>query len=143
MPIARSRRKVLFIMTMACFCLQEGRSEGSKHHHLSTLQIAISNHEINIWPVNSIGNFHDASQCADSDDRFFDDPGNCCGQHVDDRQCRNGFKVSSVSFEECKKTDEGCSFLNGCFSCVLSPPGKDSPHPVPAPLHEIKRSSQE
>jgi hypothetical protein len=44
MQIARSRRKasrcnaVLSIMTMACFCLQEGRSEGSKHH-LSALQM--------------------------------------------------------------------------------------------------------
>ncbi len=148
MLLARSRRKasrchaVLFIMTMSCFCLQEGRSEGSKHH-LSTLQIAISNQFINIWPINTIGNDHNAFQCADSDDRFYDSPGNCCGQHVDDRQCRNEYTVSSVSFEECQKTDEGCSFFNGCFSCVLSLPGKDSPQPVPTPLHEIIRSSQE
>ncbi len=148
MLIARFRRKastcnaVLFI-TMACLCLQEGRSEGSKHH-LSTLQRVISNHFIDIWPINTIGKVHDASQCADSYDRFrLDSPGNCCGLQVDDRQCRNGYKVSSVSFEECQKTDEGCSFANGCFSCVLSPPGKDSPHPVPVPLHEIIRSNQE
>jgi hypothetical protein len=149
MLIARSRRKesrcnaVLFIMTMACFCLKEGRSEGSKHH-LSTSQMVISNHVIDIWPINTIGNVPDASQCADSYNRpGIDSPGNCCGLQADDRQCRNGYKVSSVSFEECQKTDEGCSFANSCFSCVVSPPGKDSPHPVPATLHEIIRSNQE
>ncbi len=145
---ARSRRKasrcnaVLFI-SMACFCLQEARSEGSKLT-LSTLQMVISNHVIDIWLINTIGNVHDASQCADSDNpgSYTDIPGNCCSHHVDDRQCRNGYKVSSVSFEECQKTDEGCSFFNGCFSCVLSPPGKDSPHPAPH-AHEILRSSHE
>jgi hypothetical protein len=88
-------------------------------------------------PLTRIGNVHDASQCADSDDRFpLDSPGNCCGLLVDDRQCHNGYTVSSVSFEECQKTNERCSFTNSCFSCVLSPPGKDSPHPTPFPLHE-------
>jgi hypothetical protein len=148
--IARSRRKasrynaVLFI-TISYFCFQEGGSEGLKHY-LSTLQMVISNHDINIWPINTIGNVHNASQCSDSDDIFpVDTPGNCCGLHLLrlDRQCRNGYKVSSVSFEECQKTDEFCSFSNSCFSCVLSPPGKDCPHPVPVPLHKIIRSSQE
>ncbi len=133
MFIARCRRKAfrshaVSFITMACFCLQEGRSEGSKRH-LSTLQMVILNHVIDIWPIYTIGKFHDASQCADSDafvGRLLDSPGNCCGLHVDDRQCRNDYKVSSVSFEECQKTNEGCSFANGCFSCVFSPPGKDS-----------------
>jgi hypothetical protein len=126
---ARSRRKasrcisVLFI-TMACFCLQEGRSEGSEQH-LSTLQMVISNRLSTFGPLYTIGNVDDASQCADSDDPSGspDIPGNCCNLHADDRQCHNGYKVSPVSFEECQKTDEGCSFFNGCFSCVLSPPG--------------------
>jgi hypothetical protein len=54
MLVARSRRKafrrnaVLFIMAMACFCR---RCEGSKHH-LSSLQMVISNHFIDIWPIN-------------------------------------------------------------------------------------------
>jgi hypothetical protein len=142
---ARSPRKasrcnaVLFI---AMVCLQERRSEGSKHD-LSTLQTVISNHVIDIWPINTIGNVHDASQCADSDERMgFDSPGNCC-DILQDRQCRVGYKISSVSFEECQKTNEGCSFFNGCFSCVLSPPGKDSPHPIPAPPSTMIRSSQE
>jgi hypothetical protein len=143
---ARSRRKasrcnaVLFI-TMACFCLQEGRSEGSKHD-LSTLLMVISNHNFDIRPINTIGSVHDASQCADSNDDPVGDTGDCCGVHVDDRQCRNGYNVSSVSFEECQKTDESCSFYNSCFSCVFSPPGKTLLTPSP-PLHEIIRSSQE
>ncbi len=136
MLLARSRRKasrcnvmLLFSMTMACFCLQEGRSEGSRYH-LSIFQMVISNHFIDIWPINTIGNVHDASQCADSA-VLWDMPSNCCGLHIDDRLCRNGYKASSVSFEECQKTDEGCSFFNSCFSCVLSPPGKDAPRPPP------------
>ena len=146
MLIARSRRKesrcnaVLFIMTMACFCLKEGRSEGSKHH-LSDIANGDSKSCYRL-PINTIGNVHNASQCADSDDRFYDSPGNCCGQHVDDRQCRNEYTVSSVSFEECQKTDEGCSFANSCFSCVVSPPGKDSPHPPPL-NHKIYLRMQE
>jgi hypothetical protein len=141
--IKASRCNAVLFITMACFCLQEGRSEGSKHD-VSTLQMVISNHFIDIWPINTIGNVHDASQCADSYSRLtLDSPGNCCGLDVNDRQCRDGYKVSSVPFEECQKTDEGCSFANSCFSCVLSPSGKDSPHPVPVPLHEIIRSSQE
>ncbi len=132
MLIARSRRKasrcdamLLFIMTMACFCLQEGIGEGSKHH-LSTLQNGDFKSFYRHLSINTIGNVHDASQCDDSDDK----PGNCCGL---DRQCRNGYNVSSVSFEECQKTDEYCSFANNCFSCVRSPPGKDSSHPRPRP----------
>ncbi len=120
--------------------LAGGKKRRLETHSFSTLQMVIfSNHVIDIWLINTIGNVHDASQCADSDDPFGrDNPGDCCGVHIDDRQCRNGngYKVSSMSFEECQKTDEGCSFSNSCFSCVLSPPGKDSSHPVPAPLQE-------
>jgi hypothetical protein len=138
----RSRRNasVLFITT-ACFCLQEGKSEGPKHH-LSASQMVISNSFMNTWPINTIGNVHNASQCADSDVTI-QDSGDCCSLRIDDRQCRDGYKVSSVSFEECQKTDELCSTYNGCFSCVISPPGKDTPSPPPPQNHEIQPRMRE
>jgi hypothetical protein len=89
------------------------------------------------------GHVHDASQCADS--RVQNSsyplrakaPSDCCGfQVLGDQNCHNGYKVSSMSFEECRKTNEICSFQNSCFSCVLSPPGEDPPPPpyTPRPL---------